>query len=55
MIRFGGSASPIEATAARTRSRLSPTALSGSPTTMKLGSPATRLHCTSTARASSPR
>jgi hypothetical protein len=32
-----------------------PTALSGRPTTRKLGSPAESWHCTSTERASSPR
>ena len=43
VIRFGGSASPIEAKAACTRSRLSATALSGNPTMVKRGSPA--LNC----------
>ena len=44
VIRLGGSASPIAAIAPRTRSRLSATALSGSPTTTNAGNPATRLH-----------
>src|SRR5512144_456575 len=39
VIRFGGSARPIAASAARTRSRLSATALSGNPTTENDGKP----------------
>ena len=54
-IRFGGSASPIAAIAPRTRSRLSATALSPRPTTLKAGRPAISCTCTSTPRASSPR
>ena len=54
-IRLGGSARPIAAIAPRTRSRLSATALSASPTTLKPGSPGISCTCTSTARASSPR
>ena len=46
---------PIEESAARTRSRLSATALSGRPTMTKAGRPALNCTCTSTARASSPR
>ena len=55
VMRLGGSARPIAASAARTRSRLSATALSGRPTMMKAGSPEESCTCTSTARASSPR
>ena len=55
MIRFGGSASPIADSAARTRSRLSATALSGSPTMTNAGTLVDSWTCTSTARASSPR
>jgi len=40
-IRFGGSAKPSAASAARTRSRDSATALSGNRTTVKAGSPET--------------
>ena len=40
-MRPGGSARPMATSAARTRSRLSPTALSGRPTTVKLGKPGT--------------
>ena len=39
VIRLGGSASPSAEIAARTRSRLSATALSGNPTTAKLTTP----------------
>ncbi len=39
VIRLGGSARPIAASAAWTRSRLSPTALSGRPTMLKRGRP----------------
>ena len=39
MIRLGGSARPIAASAARTRSRLSATALSGKPTMVNCGRP----------------
>ena len=38
-MRFGGSACPMAFSAPRTRSRLSATALSGSPTMVKAGSP----------------
>ena len=38
-MRLGGSASPMAFSAPRTRSRLSATALSGSPTMVKAGSP----------------
>ena len=41
VIRFGGNAKPSAASAARTRSRDSATALSGNPTTVKAGSPET--------------
>ena len=54
VIRFAGSASPIAVIAARTRSRASLTALSGSPTTVNAGKPAAMAHCTSTSRASTP-
>ncbi len=40
VIRFGGSARPIDASAAWTRSRLSATALSGRPTIVNRGRPA---------------
>ena len=46
---------PEACSAACTRSRLSPTALSGRPTTEKRGIPAATWHCTSNPRASSPR
>ena len=55
VIRLGGSARPIAPKAPRTRSRLSATALSARPTTMKLGRPGSNCTCTSTARASSPK
>jgi hypothetical protein len=55
VIRFGGSASPIADSAARTRSRLSATALSGSPTITNAGTLVESWTWTSTARASSPR
>ena len=44
MIRRGGSARPMAPSAARTRSRLSATALSARPTMVKLGSPLLELH-----------
>ena len=43
-MRLGGSARPIAASEARTRSRLSATALSGSPTTANAGRPWRDLH-----------
>ena len=52
--RFGGSARPMEVRAARTRSRASPTALSGRPTTRKAGRPLDICTCTSTGTASMP-
>src|SRR5690606_1697168 len=55
VMRLGGSARPIADSAAWTRSRLSPTALSGTPTRLKRGRPRASWHCTSTPRASSPR
>ena len=55
VIRFAGSASPRPASAPRTRSRLSATALSGRPTTVNAGRPAPICTCTSTGSASIPR
>ncbi len=52
--RLDGSARPIAVSAARTRSRASPTALSGSPTTIIEGTPAEICTCTSTGTASMP-
>lgn len=54
VIRFGGSARPSELNAARTRSRLSPTALSGKPTMEKAGNPLATCTCTSMSRQSMP-
>src|SRR5436190_10679308 len=53
-MRRAGSAKPEATSAARTRSRASDTALSGSPTTLKAGSPGATWTWTSTARASMP-
>ena len=53
-MRLAGSASPEAISAARTRSRDSATALSGSPTTVKATVPGAICTCTSTARASIP-
>jgi len=53
-MRRGGSASPIAASEARTRSRDSPTALSASPTMVKAGRPAVMVTCASTSIASMP-
>ncbi len=47
-MRCGGSASPSARKQARTRSRLSPTALSASPTTAKAMLPGATSTCTST-------
>jgi hypothetical protein len=55
VIRLGGRLRPSAASAAWTRSRLSPTALSGRPTTRNEGRPGATWHCTSTLRASRPR
>ncbi len=52
--RFGGIATPMAVSAARTRSRNSPTALSGRPTSWKPGAPGESWHWTSTSRASMP-
>ncbi len=54
MMRFGGSARPVAWRALRTLSPLSFTALSGSPTMMKRGSPGTICTWTSTGTASIP-
>ena len=53
-MRFGGRESPRVASAPRTRSRLSPTALSGRPTTANAGKPALIFTCTSTGWDSTP-
>src|SRR5262245_23041552 len=53
-MRRAGSASPAATSAARTRSRASDTALSGSPTTLNAGNPGATCTWTSTARASMP-
>ena len=53
-MRLGGRDSPIDVSAARTRSRASPTALSGNPTTRKFGRPEEICTCTSTFSASIP-
>ena len=53
-MRLGGSESPMEVSAARTRSRASPTALSGRPTTRKAGRPCEICTCTSIGTASMP-
>ena len=55
VMTLGGSARPMAVSAARTRSRLSATALSGRPTMTKRGMPVESWTCTSTPRASSPR
>ena len=54
VMRFGGSARPMAPMALRTRTRDSPTALSGRPTMVKLGRPDEMLTCTSTSSASMP-
>ena len=54
-MRFGGRASPIEPSAARTRSRDSATALSASPTMAMAGNPLAIWTCTSTGMVSIPR
>jgi hypothetical protein len=54
MIRRGGSVSPMALSAARTRSRLSATALAGRPTMVKLGRPLLSCTSTSTSATSSP-
>ena len=54
VIRFGGSAKPSAASAARTRSRDSATALSGNPTTVKAGSPEAIVTWVSTSMTSTP-
>jgi hypothetical protein len=54
VIRFGGSAKPSAASAARTRSRDSATALSGKPTTLKAGRPETIVTWVSTSMTSTP-
>ena len=53
-MRRAGSASPEATSAARTRSRASLTALSGSPTMLKAGRPGATCTWTSTRRASMP-
>ena len=53
-MRLAGSARPDAIKAARTRSLLSPTALSGNPTRMKATPPGVTWTWTSTARASMP-
>ena len=53
-MRRGGSPRPSEASAARTRSRDSATALSGSPTTVKAGSPEAIVTWVSTSMTSTP-
>jgi hypothetical protein len=55
VIRFGGKAKPRAASAARTRSRDSATALSGNPTTVKAGSPEAIVTWVSTSMTSTPR
>ncbi len=54
-MRRAGTASPIEVSAARTRSRDSATALSGRPTTMKATIPDVMVTWASTSSASMPR
>ena len=54
VIRLEGSAMAMDEKAERTLSRASDTALSGSPTTEKAGSPGETAHCTSTGQASTP-
>ena len=53
-MRRGGSPRPSAASAARTRSRNSATALSGSPTTVKAGSPEAIVTWASTSITSTP-
>ena len=53
-MRLGGSPRPNEASAARTRSRDSATALSGNPTTVKAGSPEAIVTWVSTSMTSTP-
>ena len=53
-MRLDGSAIDMAVIAARTLSRASETALSGSPTIENAGKPAVTAHCTSTMRASTP-
>src|SRR5260370_38136585 len=53
-MRREGSARPDAVSAARTRSRASDTALSGSPTTVNAGKPGATCTCTVTLRASMP-
>jgi hypothetical protein len=54
VIRLGGKARPKAPSAARTRSRDSATALSGSPTTVKAGNPEAIVTCVSTSMTSTP-
>src|SRR5918996_420483 len=54
VMRFGGRARPMAPSAPRTRSRDSPTALSGRPTTAKEGRPELIWTWTSTSRTSMP-
>jgi len=54
-MRFGGSASPIDDKAARTRSRDSATALSAKPTMAMVGNPFAICTYTSTGMVSMPR
>ncbi|KAG1246950.1 hypothetical protein G6F65_020417 [Rhizopus arrhizus] len=54
VIRPGGNSKPLFRMAARTRSRLSRTSVSGNPTTLKLGSPGPRCVSTRTACACNP-
>ena len=54
VMRLGGSDKPIAPKAARTRSRLSATALSGRPTTVKAGTPEAICTWTSTSNTSTP-
>ena len=53
-MRRGGSARPSADSAARTRSRDSATALSGSPTTLKAGKPEAIVTWVSTSTTSTP-
>ena len=53
-MRLAGSARPEAVSAARTRSRDSPTALSARPTMVKATSPLAICTCTSTGRVSTP-
>ena len=54
MIRRDGNPRPSEASAARTRSRDSATALSGNPTTVKAGNPEAIVTWVSTSMTSTP-